>query len=122
EMPAEVRIAFYRVAQEALNNALKHASAKHIEVALEVEPPMNDQTKERVHLSIQDDGQGFDPQRVPSDRLGLVIMRERAEAVGAALEICSAPGSGTRIALSWGGDPPTGHRAQERGRRALQRV
>lgn len=121
-MPADVRIAFYRVAQEALNNALKHANAKHIEVALEVEPPMNDQAKERVHLSIQDDGQGFDPQSVPSDRLGLVIMRERAEAVGAVLEIHSAPGSGTRIALSWGGDPLLSRKAPERNRRASQRA
>ncbi len=121
-MPAEVRIAFYRVAQEALNNVLKHANAQHIEVALDVEPPTNGQSHGRVHLSIRDDGQGFDPQRVPSDRLGLVIMRERAEAVGADLEIQSAPGKGTCIALSWGGDPPTERKAQGRGRRASPRA
>lgn len=110
----DVRIAFYRVAQEALNNALKHANAHHIGVILQVDPPENDRGNERVCLRICDDGQGFDPAHVPSDRLGLVIMRERAQAVGATLEIRSAPGSGTCITLSWGGDPPGGPRARRR--------
>lgn len=119
--PTDVRIAFYRVAQEALNNALKHANAQHIEIALEVEPSVNDQGVERVLLRIRDDGQGFDPAHVPSGRLGLAIMRERAEAVGAALEIESAPGRGTYIVLSWGGDPLTRRKARKKAHEILNR-
>jgi signal transduction histidine kinase len=54
-----------------------------------------------VELQISDDGRGFDPQSVPSDCLGLGIMRERAAAIGARLSIESQPGHGTQIFVVW---------------------
>jgi signal transduction histidine kinase len=56
---------------------------------------------EIVALCIQDDGRGFDVDRVPPDHLGLGIMRERAEAIGAALTIDSQPGRGTQVTVKW---------------------
>jgi PAS domain S-box-containing protein len=86
----EAALALFRIAQEALNNVLKHAraAAVRIEVALSG----ND-----VVLSVQDDGAGFDAAHAPRGRLGMTTMRERAEAAGGGLEIDSAPGRGTRV-------------------------
>ena len=50
---------------------------------------------------VRDDGRGFDPANAPPDRLGLGIMRERAQAIGATLTIDSQPGQGTRIRAVW---------------------
>jgi len=55
----------------------------------------------RVDLVIRDDGTGFDLARVAPERLGLGIMRERAEAVGVELDIDSQPGHGTQITVVW---------------------
>lgn len=93
-VPVEVKVALYRIAQEGLNNALKHAQAD--EVALELHCRSG-----QVHLSVVDDGRGFEFDHVPSDRLGLRIIRERAEQIGGALTINSTPGQGTEIALTW---------------------
>jgi PAS domain S-box-containing protein len=90
DLPVEDTIAFYRIAQEAFNNIAKHASAARVTVTLQNLP-------DRVILSIQDDGWGFDPDSVPAERMGMRIMRERAEAVGAALTVETTPGRGTRI-------------------------
>ena len=57
-----------------------------------------------VLLRIVDDGRGFDPRDVLPDQLGLAIMRERAERIGAKLEIESQPGQGTRITAIWKDD------------------
>ncbi len=54
-----------------------------------------------MELCIEDDGRGFDAQCVPPDCLGLGIMRERAEAIGADIEIDSRPGQGTRVTVVW---------------------
>ena len=56
-----------------------------------------------VELRVSDDGRGFDPNDVPPDRLGLGIMRERAEAIGATFEVESTPGEGTRVSVVWPG-------------------
>ncbi len=93
-LPAEQQIALYRIAQEALNNVAKHAAATEVSVHLCCQP-------ERVALSIQDDGRGFDASQALPDQLGLRIMRERAETIGAALEISSEPGHGTQVSLDW---------------------
>jgi len=93
-LPPEVKVALYRIAQEALNNVAKHAGAGRAEVRLRCEPG-------RVSLCISDDGRGFDPESVPPESLGLGIMRERAEAVGAVLEIESRAGKGTRVVVAW---------------------
>ena len=92
--PPDVQIAFYRIAQEALNNIARHAGASQVHVRLRCQPGW-------IELHISDDGQGFDPTAVSSEHLGLRIMRERAEAIGAALRIDSQPGAGTQILLVW---------------------
>jgi PAS domain S-box-containing protein len=84
--------ALFRISQEALTNAVKHARARNIEVALGAAP-------ERVTLTIDDDGVGFDAgYTMPAgNRWGFATMRERADAVGATLRIESAPGRGVHV-------------------------
>jgi signal transduction histidine kinase len=91
--PAEAELETYRIAQEAVRNALHHASASRISVSLV-------RTAGGLRLEVTDDGTGFDEAAVDSRRLGLVGMRERAAAIGGQLEIVTGPGSGTRIRLS----------------------
>jgi PAS domain S-box-containing protein len=86
----EAALALFRIAQEALNNVLKHAHAAA--VRMEVTLAGND-----VVLSVQDDGAGFDASQTPRGRRGMTTMRERAEAAGGRLEIDTAPGRGTRV-------------------------
>ena len=86
----EAAVALFRIAQEALNNAAKHSSAKTIAVGLE------EQAGE-LTLSVHDDGKGFDPGAAPRGRWGMSTMRERAEAAGGCLSIHSIPGSGTTV-------------------------
>jgi signal transduction histidine kinase len=111
ELPPDVHVAFYRIAQEALNNVVKHAYAGHVAVSLRWFPPQismqasgipNGQKRD-VELCVSDDGCGFDEKRCPPDRLGLRSMRERAQAVGARLDVESRPGHGTRITVLWKG-------------------
>jgi len=106
-LPPEVQVALYRIAQEALNNMTKHSNARHAKVGLRFVPPPSS-AEERpdaaaVELVVADDGRGFDPDHLPggSKGLGLGIMRERAETVGAMLQIHSQAGQGTRIAVRW---------------------
>ncbi len=84
--------AAYRIAQEALHNALRHSGAAGIEISLH-------RTVRRVILEVTDDGRGFSPD-APASGLGLTSMRERAAAIGAALSISSTPGSGTKVTLA----------------------
>ena len=93
-IPPEVQVAFYRVAQESLNNAFKYARATAVNVYLDIHPSY-------VHFETCDNGIGFDTKRVKPMTLGLRIMRERAEAIGADLCINSEPGSGTCVAMTW---------------------
>lgn len=94
EPPVEVKVALYRIAQEALNNAAKHASASQVEVALRV-------SQERITLHIQDDGVGFNLEEVSSNGLGLGTMRERAAEIGARLTFNSWPHEGTSVQVEW---------------------
>jgi signal transduction histidine kinase len=99
-------VALYRIAQEALNNVVKHARARSVEVRLRCisdSPPLQSELADgvSVELCISDDGCGFDPNNVPSDHLGLGIMHERAQDIGAVLEIKSEPGRGTRVMVVW---------------------
>ena len=91
-LTSTAEMALFRIVQGAIANANQHARAKRIEVVLAATP-------ERVTLTIADDGVGFDPARVDPARpsWGLTIMRERAEGVGARLEVESARGNGTRV-------------------------
>jgi signal transduction histidine kinase len=90
----EVKVALYRIAQEALNNAVKHARASRASLYLQCEPG-------RVVLHISDDGRGFDPEGITAPTLGLGIMRERARAIGASFAIESQPGQGTEVSVVW---------------------
>lgn len=102
-LPPDVQVSVYRVAQEALNNVVKHAQASRVEVSMSCGP-------DGVSLAVADDGRGFDPSTVPSGHFGVGIMRERAEAIGARLDIGPRDGGGTRIALRW--EDPTAQPAQ----------
>ena len=101
ELPTDVRLAFYRIAQEALNNVVKHSHANKAKVSL-VSPAGR---PDDAHLVVEDDGVGFDP-AAGGGQLGLGIMRERAESVKAHLLVCAAPGEGTKVAVTWSPAPP----------------
>ena len=94
ELPHEVKLAFYRIAQEALSNIAKHSGAQRVGVRLECRPG-------ELDLRIEDDGLGFDVGEVPAGHLGIAIMRERAASVGAELKVRSQPGQGTTVELAW---------------------
>jgi two-component system sensor histidine kinase UhpB len=88
----DVELALFRIAQEALNNVARHASARHVTIELrEIDPT--------IVLTIEDDGVGFDSeaQRTGKAGYGLTTMRERAEAVGGTFEAYSEKGKGARI-------------------------
>jgi len=109
QLPPDVQIGLYRIAQEALNNVVRHAEAQHVSIGLEVAPPYLDgrgpaEWHGEIALTVADDGRGFDPSRAPSGRLGIVDMRERAAEIGANLEINSHPGDGTQVIVTWKGD------------------
>jgi signal transduction histidine kinase len=83
----------FRIASEALHNALRHATPSHVQVALD--------TTRGVRLTVTDDGTGFlpDAPAIGARRLGLTSMRERAAALGGELDVRSAPGEGTTVLL-----------------------
>ncbi len=95
----EVQITLYRIAQEALNNVVKHADARAVRVRLACEA-------EAVELEVADDGRGFDVETAAPDSFGQAIMRERAAEIGAALQVRSAVGTGTTVTVVW--RPPGG--------------
>ncbi len=93
-LPEPVQIALYRIAQESLNNVVKHSQAARVRVHLS-------QTTNAFTLRIVDNGRGFDTSQ-EFVGLGLGTMRERAAAIQARLVITSEPGQGTTTELSWG--------------------
>jgi signal transduction histidine kinase len=93
-LPPDVQVALYRITQEALNNVAKHAKPGHVSVDLNCGPG-------GVTLRIIDDGRGFDSTQTDHPRLGLAIMRERAESIGALYTLESQPGMGTQIEVVW---------------------
>jgi signal transduction histidine kinase len=105
ELPSDVHIALYRIAQEALNNIVKHARASQVSLRLDCTKCSNDRASStisrKITLVIKDDGRGFDVEQISSEGMGLGIMRERAESVGAAFQITSQPGNGTQIKVIW---------------------
>jgi signal transduction histidine kinase len=91
-LPAEIEQEVFRIAQEALNNVLKHAHATRVGVRLDV-------SDERIALEIGDNGVGFEPSLGGGGGFGLASMRQRAERLGGSLRIDSAPGAGTRVCV-----------------------
>lgn len=93
-LPAAVETALYRVVQEALRNATKHASATRVDIRFAIAP-------EGACCTVKDDGRGFDPREVIARKgergLGLIGMRERLSALGGQFTIDSAPGRGTDL-------------------------
>lgn len=94
EFPPDVKIAFYRVAQEALNNVVRHSGASGAEVSL-----CGDSG--RMEMCITDNGRGFSTKTKRAESLGLGIMKERAQDIGADLRIESRTGRGTRVRIVW---------------------
>ncbi len=97
-LPANTELALYRIAQEGLSNVARHARATQAEVWLDFES----EESERVCLTIRDDGQGFNvpespAEMAPAGHFGLLGIQERAEAIGARLQIQSAAGAGTKL-------------------------
>ena len=89
-IPVPLRTALYRVGQEGLANAVRHAHASEIELRLEFDD-------ERIRLEISDDGVGFDPPRRADAGHGLGNIRERIEELGGTCQVRSGPTAGTTI-------------------------
>jgi len=95
KLPSQIETAFYRIIQEALNNIAKHAQADRVEISLM-------RRDSRILASIQDNGKGFDLDRVlhpesPERGFGLIGMQERVSLLGGQMDIQSKPGFGTLI-------------------------
>ena len=110
----EIELALSRIAQEALTNAGKYSDAESVQVDFSF-------SNGAATLVVQDDGRGFDPSKLagPSRQggLGLYGMRERADLIGATLDILSQPGMGTRITVT----TPRERSSQQVGRITEQR-
>jgi signal transduction histidine kinase len=100
-LPEDVHLAFYRIAQEAMQNAGKHADASQLTIDLTGD-------NGEVRLVVTDDGVGFDPVDETEWSMGLRIMQERADTIGAGLSVASSPGAGTSVAITW--PPPERNR------------
>jgi PAS domain S-box-containing protein len=93
-LPAMVHEAVYRIAQEALNNVVRHARAENAWVQVSADEAC-------ARLVVGDDGQGFDPAPVGQGSFGLAFMRERAQETGGGLSVTSTVGGGTTVTATW---------------------
>jgi signal transduction histidine kinase len=92
-LPAEAELAIYRIVQEATQNSIRHANANHVTISVEFRPW-------RIRVAVCDDGCGFDP-GVVNGGLGLVGMRERAQALGGQFSVTSRLEEGTEVSLEF---------------------
>jgi signal transduction histidine kinase len=94
ELDSTVEVELYRIVQEALNNALRHAQADTVEVDVDARDGL-------VTVIVRDDGVGFDPgaRGIRERRLGLTSMRERADRLGGTFRVESSPGAGTTVSV-----------------------
>ena len=92
DISLDAKEALYRIAQEAMHNIAKHASATHVELSLQTEDG-------HLKLEVRDNGKGFDPQGEFPGHLGLQSMRERVAYFGGELQITSQPGKGTLVTV-----------------------
>lgn len=93
-LPSEVQVALYRIAQEALSNAVRHAQASPIAVTLRSGPT-------EVELAVNDDGRGFKHVSERPCHFGMKTMRERADEIGAWFRVESQSGKGTQVMVRW---------------------
>ncbi|RSK50981.1 sensor histidine kinase [Hymenobacter rigui] len=100
-LPAAVEMAAYRIAQELLNNILKHAHATTALLRATYQAG-------GLHLTVQDNGVGFEPTSGPQQGLGLISIRNRVELLQGTLQLTSQPGRGTTVQLALPCSPPTG--------------
>lgn len=91
-LDSEIKAELVRIVQEALNNIIKHARAKHTDIQLF-------KHDNELVITIEDDGQGFNEQQLPGG-IGLANMRARAESLDGKLEISSKPGEGTSLLIT----------------------
>jgi len=91
---SQIAINMYYIVQEAINNAVKHGEVKNIIVTYS-------SNEDNIYLSIEDDGKGFNENKITSPGIGLELMKYRARAIGGSLDINSNPGSGTEILLKF---------------------
>ncbi len=112
DLPTEAKLAFYRIAQEALNNVAKHSEADKVEIEIKSIAGLTSRKRKKgsssphmfsqsVTLLIRDNGRGFDPKSVIGEHLGLGIMQERASNAQITLAIRSKLGQGTEVSLQW---------------------
>jgi len=95
DIDPEIEQTFYRIAQESLENVARHANAQKVKLLLK-------QTKQSLRLSVEDNGSGFDADSVDqNERLGIQLLRERAELIGAKLKVKSKLGKGTTVDLRY---------------------
>jgi signal transduction histidine kinase len=94
DLPEAVRVAFYRITQEATNNVVKHADASDLTVDLTGDD-------DEIRLLVRDDGVGFDVDESTNGTMGLDIMRERAASIGADLAVVSGSNAGTSVTVAW---------------------
>ncbi len=85
-----IETGLYRIVQEAMTNTIRHAEAKEVSLRLVTSP-------DEIHLTIEDNGRGFDVDDVSDERFGLVGLNERAKLLGGTLKLESSPDVGTRI-------------------------
>jgi signal transduction histidine kinase len=93
EVPSEVSVCLFRIAQEALRNAARHSRASTVNLAVTT-------ANGSVQMTVSDDGVGFVPAQRRARSLGHASMRERARLLGGTLEVESAPGRGTTVNVS----------------------
>jgi signal transduction histidine kinase len=94
QLPEDVSVALFRIAQESLQNVSRHSGASEAWVMLDLSGPV-------VRLRVRDDGHGFDEAAVTPEHFGLAMMRERAADAGVAVLVESRPGGGTTVAAEW---------------------
>ncbi|UCG25755.1 MAG: GAF domain-containing sensor histidine kinase, partial [Chloroflexota bacterium] len=92
-LPVRIAVGVYRIIQEGLLNIEKHAASRRARLRLTV-------TSSSLHVLIEDDGQGFDPQAIPEGRYGLIGINERVRLLAGRLDLQSNPGAGTRLAVT----------------------
>lgn len=118
-LPPDVQVALYRMLQEALTNVTRHANASHVHVEVVCRADEDDvendvyegaadgkttggaEQRKTLKIAVRDDGDGFNPEEVSPQSLGLEIMRERAGAINAALSVNSEAGKGTEVIVKW---------------------